>query len=229
MKPLFLFILLLFILSFWSCQKEIDNPEPLVLENEYFPIIIGNWISYQIEEINIDKESAVNDTVKYQIKEVIESLIENLDDYKTYRLERYYRKNETQEWEILNVWQIRQYPRHIHKIEENIEYVRLTTPIKLNEKWDGNAFNENETQNYKLSNISDTLINNSQNRFISVIQQNESSLIDKLFSEEKYLKDIGLIQKTDINVELNIDPNLPWNEKVIKGTIFYQNYIESSL
>jgi len=221
-------IILLVIFSFWSCDKEITESEPIDYSNEFFPIVIGNSITYQIQEITIDKESAVNDTLNYQIKEKIESLIENLDKYKSYRLERYYRKDTLSDWVILNIWQIRQYQRRIHKIEDNIEYLRLLSPVSIYDNWNPNTYNNLDTEDCNIYSIKDTLIDykNIETAYVTYI--NQSSLIDKKFSEECYAKTIGLIKKTIIDVELNIDPSEEWENKITKGTIFYQNMINTN-
>jgi hypothetical protein len=229
-KTLAYISVLIFLMSvlLWSCEKEVENPEPTSPENEYFPLVIGNSISYQIQEINIDVKSAVNDTINYQIKERIDSLVETTSEFKSYRLERLYRADTTKEWVILNIWQIRQYQRRIHKIEENYEYVRLLTPTKLNDDWDGNKFNIKEENSCIVDKIQDSLINQIQYKIAYITHLNQSSLIDKKFSEEQYAKNIGLISKTIIDVELNIDPSLPWEDKVTKGTQYYQKIIANN-
>ena len=218
-------IVLLVSVLLWSCEKEIENTEPISSENEYFPIVVGNAITYQIQEITIDVQSGVNDTLNYQIKERIDALVETTNEFNSYRLERLYRADTSQEWTILNIWQIRQYQRRIHKIEENYEYVRLLTPTQLYDSWDGNRFNVKEENICTVEKIQDSLINNTSYNIAYITHLNQSSLIDKRFSEEQYAKGIGLISKSIIDVELNIDPNLPWEEKITKGTLFYQNII----
>ena len=225
---IFLLFILFLTVFFWSCKKEIESSEPSFVENKYFPLEVGRWVSYQIQEINIDKESAVNDTVSYQIKEKIESIIENTDSYKTYRLERYFRNDSTEEWTIFNVWQIRRFPNRIHKIEENIEYIKLLTPAKINQKWDGNAYNKQDLQEYQLTNFQTYFIHHRDLNTAIVVQQDQESLIDKKLFEEQYCQTIGLIKKTEIDVELNIDPELPWEKKITKGSVYYQNYIDSN-
>ena len=221
-------ILFFLLVSLWSCQKDEETTGIADVENAYFPIQIGHWISYQIQEINIDQESAVNDTVSYQIKEKIESLVEKTEQYKTYRLERYFRHNETEDWDILNVWQLRQYTTRIHKIEENIEYIRLVTPVKINRNWDGNTYNNLEAQVYQISYMTDSIVKNQNQKIAVVTQDNRESLIDKHLSQEQYVTAIGLVKKVNIDVELNIDPNLPWEQKITKGTIYYQDFIDTN-
>ncbi len=69
-----LFILLLVISSqifLISCKDDVDNIVPI--DYSYFPIDTGRWITYDVEEITIDKPSELYDTVRYQLKEVIQS------------------------------------------------------------------------------------------------------------------------------------------------------------
>ncbi len=214
-----------------SCNKdEKDTPntskQQSYLENSYFPLQIGNWIAYQIEDINIDEQSEVYDTLSYQIKEVIESVCEQNDEYTDYKVKRYHRPNAMESWMPLNVWQIRKYHRRTHKIEENVEYIRLVMPIEVGKIWDGNAFNVYEAKDYEVESIQkETVLDETRNVLI-VSHGKGESLIDKTFEEEQYAENLGLISKTNIDVRLNINPNKPWQEKVAKGTIFRQTIID---
>ncbi len=218
----------IFALALGSCEKEKQPTRPMDYNNPYFPLKVGNSISYQIEEINIDEESGVNDTVSYQIRELIESITEKTDEYTSYRLERHYREDASKTWEMSNVWQIRKYNRRIHKIEENIDYVRLVTPIEEGMEWDGNTFNLLGKQMYRAKSIKDSLVLGESRSVLTVAQASKESLIDKIFEEEQYAKNIGLIQKQNIDVKLNINPNKPWYQNVIKGTIFRQTIIDTA-
>ena len=226
MKKALVLILAALLLGFVGCQKDIDNPDPIIANNKFFPLHIGSEISYQIEEIIIDVASAVNDTVSYQIKEKIESLIEKTKEYKSYRLERYFRNNSQEDWTLLNVWQLRQFPRRVQKIEENIEYIRLLTPVELNVSWDSNLYNHKDAIECELTKIESQNVGSKNLNIAFVTYADESSLIDKKFHEEQYAEGIGLVNITEIDIELNIDPNLPWEEKITKGTIYYQRQIE---
>ncbi len=226
MNKALIVILSVLLLGLVACEKEVSTPEPTSFDNKYFPLIVGNSISYQIEEIVIDVATAVNDTLAYQIKEKIESLIEDVKTHKSYRLERYYRKTSVEEWVLLNVWQLRQYQTRIQKIEDNIEYLRLITPVESHVSWDGNLYNHKDAEDCEVSKIEAIQIGSKNLETAFVTHFDSSSLIDKKFSEEQYADGIGLVNKTEIDVELNIDPNLPWDEKITKETIFYQQLIE---
>lgn len=224
MKAILLYIIFAVALGLFisSCNKEIEEVQPKSATNKFFPLKVGDSITYQIKEIIIDKESAVNDTLNYKIKEILESQIENTEILKSYRLERYYQDRIGNDWVLLNVWQIRQYQRRIHKVEDNIEYIRLLTPTIESDAWDVNVYNAEENLHCEISKIENNMAGNMT---AYVVYQDKSSLIDKKFSEEQYSEKIGLVSKTKIDVELNIDPSLPWEKKIIKGTIYYQNII----
>lgn len=221
---LILFVAFLFLIT--ACEKDISSPVETSFDNAFLPLEPGRWISYQIQNITFDIVIGINDTTNYQIKEQIDSLIEEHKDYKNYSVKRFFRYSNNEEWTLFKVWQIRQYANRIHKIEENIDYIRLVTPVVLNKKWNGNSYNELDEQEYNIERIEPSSLANSSIEIAYVIQNDESSLVEKQYSEEQYAKGIGLIYKTEIDVELNTDPSLEWQQKITKGSVFSQQYIE---
>lgn len=209
-----------------SCEKETEELEPISKTNKYYPLVIRHWVSYQIEEIVIDLPSGVNDTVRYQIKEKVESLIDSTKYSNTYRLERYYRITDQQEWVLLNIWEVRQYPTRIHRIEDNVEYIKIITPASLDTEWNTNTFNHSDEQMCSIEKIETVIISGISVETAFITHYDQLSLVGKDLHEEQFSENIGLTKKSIINVDLNIDPNLPWEEKVTKGSIYYQNYIE---
>ena len=102
----------------------------------------------------------------------------------------------------------------------------MITPVESHVSWDGNLYNHKDAEDCEVSKIEAIQIGSKNLETAFVTHFDSSSLIDKKFSEEQYADGIGLVNKTEIDVELNIDPNLPWDEKITKGTIFYQQLIE---
>jgi hypothetical protein len=230
MQILHRFILFLLVLSLFACKKDQSNTpvEKTIKENKFFPLKVGSWLTYEIEQITIDNEVDVNDTVHYQIKEFIESISDLDEDSKSYRLERYFRHNDSEEWIIKDVWQIKQFYTRIHKIEENIEFLKMISPLEEGDTWNGNAYNSLGHKEYEVESIRDTIINTNFLEKATIVQIDQSSLIDKIYSAEEYIEGIGLVNKVDIDVELNIDPNQIWEDKVSKGQIYRQSLIEFS-
>ena len=208
----------------FSCTKEKDSIT-VSWENNYYPIQIGYWISYQIKEIIIDKESAVNDTSDYQIKNIIADCIEETENYKSYRVETYIRNSEKNKWQHYKNWELKHYAVSIHTIKENMEKIVLLNPVKKKDKWNGNAYNTDDEMQYELKEIKDSLINGTTKKIAQVEHSNQSNLIEKIYEFDEFAENIGLVKSVDINVQLNIDPDKTWEEKVTKGTIVYQTFL----
>ena len=166
---------------FTACNKE-ERSSVVSWQNDYYPVKINSWISYQIEDIAIDKESAVNDTVKYQIKDVIASCIEENEHYKSYRIETYKRMHDKSNWEHWKNWELKVYPRAIHTIKDNVEKVVLLNPVRLKDKWDGNAYNTEEEKQYELDALKDSIWNGDLKKIARVKHADVYDLIEKITS-----------------------------------------------
>lgn len=219
----FLFVLLSVVFSS-GCNKEENNDIPLIDYN-YFPDDIGHWIIYEIEEIQIDAPSEVYDTSRYQIKEIIASEFLDNSNRVTLRIERYIRENDTTSWEIKDVWYANLLTSSAQKVEENIRYVKLSFPVALHKSWDGNAYNTYDEQEYEITAIdtSETINDIFIDSVLTVTQRDWESLIDKYYSVEKYAKNIGIVYKNYINIELALtDTSLPIEDRIITGSLYTQ-------
>ncbi|MCK4661438.1 MAG: hypothetical protein KAT68_01125 [Bacteroidales bacterium] len=210
---------------FFSCNKDETPTTETNIDYGYFPYQTGDWITYDVVEINIDRDSEVFDTIYYQVKELIEStFIDDAGD-ETFRIEIYKRTDSTYNWDISDVWYANLYTNAAHKIEENIRYVKIIFPAKLELKWNGNAYNTLDTLNryqYEITKIDEhEIINEFEfDSVLTVTQKYDSSLVQKILYAEKYAKNTGLIYKEEVDINSQIiDINVPIEERISKGTI----------
>ena len=113
-----------------------------------------------------------------------------------------------------------------HKVEENIRYVKLVFPLKINLKWNGNAYNTNETQLYYIKEL-DSRWNNFEKTCL-VIQKEKESLVDKYYQTERYAKNVGLIEKIDIKIEqAYVIQGVPIEQRIKRGEIYRQTIINN--
>lgn len=207
------FLLLLFISS---CKK--DKPAPALpdLGYTYFPLNIGSWIIYDVDSVVHDDFKDSVFTYKYQLKEFIESKYTDNAGKEIYRVERYKRNNPTAPWIISDVWAAHINSSRAEKFEENIWYIKLIFPVKENAKWNGNSFNSMDAMEYEYTevNVSTSLNGNNFDSTLTVLQADELNAINKLFSEEKYAKNVGLIYRQYINLDLQKDSGLELTMKI---------------
>ncbi len=216
-------LLALLILPF-SCQKELESPEVKLKPITYYPVETGIENVYQITRIHIDAEVNVFDTVEWLLKETIGEVLDSTSEYKRYQLNRFI-NTATGQWEKIQEWQLLKYDNCINRVEDNIEIITLSNPIKEGTQWDRNLYNTSEPAFSTIKEIEPLKEDSLGRNSLRVVWEEDENLIKKVFKEERYINHLGLYEITSIDVELNIDPDVDWTEKIQKGDIFYQKRI----
>lgn len=187
-----------------SCKKDKDLP-PAYLGYEYFPFDTGHYVVYDVQKITWDDfyEPPLVDTQHYEVKEVSESFFTDNEGRKTLRIERYKKEHDTASWQLIDVWMSNRTNSTAEKIEENTRYVKLVFPIKYGQFWDGNSYNILEEQTYEYQDIFqpysiDTI---SFDSTVTVLQNDEFTLISNKYAQEVYARNIGMVYKRFIDVE----------------------------
>ncbi len=226
-----LFLVILFSVGFFSCKKDPDKAPDMGYN--YFPDQVGRFVVYDVDSIyydenNIDAATHIAPSIefKFQVKEKIESIYTDNQNRPTIRLERYVKYFDgnvpysQMPWIFRNVWAENKTATTAEKVEENIRYIRLSFPVKASQTWNGNAQNTQDAINYSYSSI-DQPLNLGLLAFDSVMQvtqQDETTLISKKYSIEKYCRKVGLIYKEYLNIESQ--PPSGWSGA--QQTAYYQ-------
>lgn len=195
----YLFVLV-FIPYLFSCQKETENMD---IGYSYYVAEPGYYLTYMVDSIYFDDFYATSDTNYFLIKELIESSFIDNEGRQAYRIERWYKYNDTLPWVLKNVWYSVKTNKQIERVEENIRYIKLIFPIKNYAKWNGNALNNLDYQEYKYLNAHKPF-NISDFAFDSTVKVQQDSFINLKYIRYKYeiyAKNVGLIKKVFINLE----------------------------
>ena len=230
MKRLIPLILLSILLVFFlSCKKENPEQDNISKGMNYFPLEQGKYIIYEITEITIDKPSEYYDTVIYYIKELTESIYIDNQSEQAYRIERYIRYNETDEWNIHQVWSSKLTNISAQKVEENQRFVKIRFPVKIGLSWNGNIYNDLDLKKYEITDIhySENINGFNFDSCLLVIQKNSESLIHKDLELEIYAWNIGMIYKeiTNINSQ-EVIFDIPIEARITTGNIYTQKIID---
>lgn len=227
MKQLFYFCMIFSAFLFTACKE--DNIEPVSVY-DYFPIDSGAYIVYECDSIvhlDIDDNSVpLTDTVvafHYYLMEVIDSSFIDASGNLAYRLNRYRRLNDTLPWSFQNVWVVQKILNSAQRVEDNIRYVKLQFPIDSRRSWNGNAFNIYPAEDYEYDNVHEpkTYGSLSFDSTVTVIQNDFSSIINKIFKQEQYANYVGLVYKQSDSLTLTTFTGqlLPLNGFEYKQTI----------
>lgn len=137
-------------------------------------------------------------TQTYQLKEDATMDV----DGKNITIERYRRENDTQKWTIDSVFSAKKEIDKVLRTENNVTFVKLIFPISEGLKWNGNAYNSLGNDTYELKKMFQPFQTNGKNfnRTLTVIQQNDSTLVDLKRRLEVYAEGIGMIYQEKISV-----------------------------
>lgn len=187
-----------------SCNED-DSTEPTVpsgLIYTYFPAKPGDSLMYDVELITKDEFTGVHDTDYYQLLEVVDSVITDLEGRPTNSLSRYTRPTSGDPWLISDVWTSNLTNSWAEKKEENVIFVKLAFPIGPDMNWNGNVKNTMPTQIYRYRDIHDPLTVGSLSfdSTLTVQQIDEDYFTEYHYALEKYANHVGMIYKEQIDI-----------------------------
>ena len=194
-----------------SCNKQ-DGTKLLDFNYDYYPLDLNQQREYSVTDIL--HNSLGSDTVVYFLKEIItQELIDQQGDI-AYRLERYWKMDSLADYSLKDVWTTKKTLRTAQKVEENIRYTKLIFPISRGSFWNGNGFNYLAEKEYYYDSIneSSTYGLNSFDSTVCIIQNSNNNLLEFDEAYEVYAKNVGLVYKKDIELNINFGNVLDINE-----------------
>ena len=155
------------------------------------------------------------DTTRSYLKEEVVSILDVNNGTTNYILERFFRKDLSEPWEIQDVWNIVKYDSKVERVEENLRFIKMVFPVAEGSQWNGNAFINADTSvafagslvaiyqfwdsNYRYSRVDESEQIGSFNldSVVTIIQSDTqlSDVINYRFSTEKYARNVGLVYK----------------------------------
>ena len=247
------FLFLLIFLSFVSCVKnEIEDPL-LDHSREYFPLIQGKYITYAVDSIVFDDVQGGNkkDTVSFELKEEIADY-QLIKGDTVYYIHRSRRDESASAWRLTDVWTARYTLNEALRTEENLTFRKMVFPLKDGRRWivtsyinpltevligteNVQAYQEWQAEVVRID-IADQVgaFSFGDGTVMHITQTETDDDIIKRCVMEKYVRNIGLVQRTDTILDSrciilgDFTPCLgkPWLEHAGKGYILYQEMID---
>ncbi len=214
-------------LAFISCKKENDKFSSAAL-SDYYPLQVGKYITYDMDStvyyLNFGKAASL---VHYQAQDRVEAQITDNLGRPAYRIQRYQRKDPSQDWVPSNTFMVVPTETSVELIENNLRFLKLKLPIKQDFTWKGNTylspmayadlddfasdFTADWDYVYDSVNVPLTISSLTFDSTIKVFQKDETlgqypsqqgtSYRERTYAVEKYAKGIGLIYKEFLHWE----------------------------
>lgn len=220
----------MYVLTFgvYSCKKNEETEE--YTGSDYINNQTGYFIIYDVDSIVLNDFTGTRDTFYFQIKEKLESYFTDETGKPALRIERYYRQNPQDNWQIKDVWSSSTSLSAYEKSEENIRFTKLVFPLRSKSRWNGNRMNSLGEQIYEMKepHVSYKIGSIVFDSTVTVVQANDSSLVNQKSVYEVYARGKGLIYKyfydiTDKDSVLNL--SLPLAERANSGVVYSYKYI----
>lgn len=196
-----------------ACETEILEPQDNRLGVSYYPLELGNFAVYRVEDIRYTL-AAGPDTSRYFLREWVTDSFPGQGGETVYRLERFTRHTAEQAWLPDSVWTLRKDNRRLVVVENNVPYVRLVFPFRQGLSWDGHALNARPPQIYELSSTDTALSAQLQGPLdsllsgptLTVMQQiSQDTLITAVRDYEVYADQVGLYYRQRLRLEYCAD------------------------
>lgn len=203
--------------AFYACKKESDSIDK---KTEYFGLEKGRFVEYQATYMFHDSLLQKHDTINYQFKTLIgDTILDNVGRVAR-KFHRFQRKNSSLPWEEIDIWTAIIIDSRAELVEENQRKVKLIFTPTLEKVWNSNAFNNLGVVEAFYSSIdeSKTINNLTFENTLTVEEEDFKTLIETRRKFEVYAKNIGMISKTNKDLEFKFGSSKP-----IKGEEYYFN------
>ncbi|HEV7349895.1 hypothetical protein [Telluribacter sp.] len=188
------FIFQLFLLGWLlSCQSK-TQPVPAI-GYEYFPLEVGQYVQYHVEETRYALAQPPTSRT-FQRRETITDTYTDASGQTVYTIERAVLQTNGQ-WKVdssLTAWRT---PDRALRMENGVTEVKLSFPLSERQRWNGNLYNQQEERLFEATRVAKPITLGQQNfdSTVTVVQQNDSSLIALRRLREVYAKGVGLVQR----------------------------------
>lgn len=168
----------------------------------FFPIETGHFVEYDVveEEYSLGKNVIVR---QYQWKEVITERYTDPTGQPVYRIVRFQRNTDGQRWQPDSTLTLRVVTDHAVRNENGKDYVKMVFPVLEKKGWNGNLYNNAGEDNYELKNVNKAYIvgKTTFDRTATVVQQEDSTLVNQDKRVEVYAAEVGLVYRERVQLQ----------------------------
>ena len=192
---------LLSVLFYFSCSESTVTPDDSQLGLEYFPVEIGQFRVYDVDEIIY--QISGNDTLNYELRESIVDSFENLEGALTYTVHREKKFDEVSGWQLDSVWTVRKNNTTLVSVENNVPIIKMVFPVENSTSWDSNQLNAgNQKLFFYNIDVEDMVVSaDTLTDLVQVVQSEvDENIVNRDERFEIYAPNIGLIMKSGITL-----------------------------
>ena len=204
LKRIFLFVIISS-LTWASCTKE-NNAPPINFQSNFYPLKTGAVSVFEVDSTAYSNFTNSSVNYKFEIKDSIINIFEDLTGTINYRIERYKKVNGSAVWVFQLVFTRSKSIRAAEEFINNQRFIRLIFPPLAGAVWNGNSKNTIGQQDFVIEDeITALSLNNFNFDSTLVVKEiDDQNLIREDLINVTYAKNVGLIKKEVKALDKNI-------------------------
>lgn len=208
MKAQILTIILASVAILAGCKKNVTEPA-LQLGKEYLSINVGNTWTYEVDSITYPGGGALKDSLHFEIKHVVAKQLDSSSESASYLVEVYKRLDSAAAWVYDRSFSYTIDNIKAEKRDQDQYEVILSLPPALYKYWNGTPTYNSDEYEYFISEMNTpfTVLDVVYDSSLVIDQENQINLITEIYGKEVYSKNIGLIYKKRVALNLVNDPS----------------------
>lgn len=186
-----------------GCQAPLPDSGPP--DTEYVPLETNRYFIYDVEEQQYRSDTVFARQL-YQLKELTGPAYTDVTGQMAYRILRFRRASADQRWQPDSVWSARITATEAIRTENGRDFVQLLFPVQDKATWNGNRYNSLGPATYQVRNAGKPyrVLEKLFPETVTVIEQNDSTLISQNKRMEVYARQVGLIYQERVNLQFCI-------------------------
>lgn len=185
---------LMLLLGIFAMGCEVLREEPAALTSTYFPLAIGNFWEYRVDNTRYFGEEDFESSEFFYRDEIVDQAL-NRDDELEFRVRRQYSEDRNR-WIDESSYTLTFSGNRIIRHDNNQQDIVLIYPVKSENEWDGNAYNSRSPTYFFIERMGDYLLENNYFTETATVRQSEEDDLITLrdIRYEVYGKGVGLIE-----------------------------------
>jgi hypothetical protein len=193
--------LLVIIALFQACNDDSTDP---VNSYDYFPLTIGHYMIYDVDETTYSSGQQKPVIRNYQEKDEISRVTVNTNGSSTYIVSRSTRNTASDYWQKVKEYSIEQFPDKLIFNIDNQSTVPLVFPIDFKITWNGNMYNTLDAEEYHYEAINQPyqVSTLSFDKTLTLVERRDTtSVIDYDLGLKRFAVGVGLIYDEQTSYE----------------------------
>lgn len=196
------FAVLLLLFLFTACEQNLA-PSPMRLGWDYYPLAQGQYRLYDVYRINYNFAEE-NDTLSYELKELVSEYYLNQQNDTVYVLRRYQRTSPEDAWAVDSAYLVQRTSRWVIQTVNNRPQLQLAFPVIDGLTWNANMLNASVADSFTIEQLGKpyTLGDQLWNNTLTVEQENlPDQIVETDLRHEVYAAGVGMVYKYTKNLK----------------------------